>query len=145
MKKNLLTGLFISIITLSGFAQNEIQEITWDDLKVEKLEKKTSVELKTEVMAPVFSKKQSKLDSAVVIISGNYHVLDSFDSKTYLLSRDEIIKTPMQRDEIIVMSLKDNEDPIYFGRKVNLKGRLILSKSVDDESFFTLIDVEKVK
>jgi hypothetical protein len=114
-------------------------------LKVEKFEKKTSKELGTEVNAPVFSKKQSKMDSTLVIISGNYHVLNSFDSKTHLLSKDEIIKTPMQRDEVIIISLKNEADPIYFGRKVNLKGTLVLSKSIDDESFFSLIDVEKVK
>lgn len=145
MKKNILTGLFIAIFTITGVAQNEIQEIEWDDLKVEKFEKKISKELGTEVNAPVFSKKQHKMDSTDVIISGNYHVLNSFDSKTHLLSKDEIIKTPMQRDEVIIITLKDNEDPIYFGRKVNLKGTLVVSKSIDDESFFTLINVEKVK
>jgi hypothetical protein len=145
MKKYILSGLLLAGVTFSGLAQKEYQELTWEDLKVEKFEKKTSKELKTEVMAPVFSKKQSKMDSTEVIISGNYHVLNSFDSKTHLLSKDEIIKTPMQRDEVIIIHLKDDEDPIYFGRKVKLKGKLVVSKSVDDESFFSLIDAEKAK
>lgn len=145
MKKYLLSGLLLTAVVFLGQAQKEIQEIEWEDLKVEKFEKKTSKELGTEVNAPVFSKKQSKMDSTEVIISGNYHVLNSFDSKTHLLSRDEIIKTPMQRDEVIIITLKSDEDPIYFGRKVKLKGVLVVSKSLDDESFFTLIDAEKVK
>ncbi len=145
MKKYILSGLIIAVSAFTGFSQKEIQEISWDDLKVEKFEKKISEELKTEVTTPVFSKKQRKLDSVDVILSGNYHVLNSFDSKTHLLSRDEIIKTPMQRDEIMVITLKDEKAPIYFGRKVKLKGTLVLSKSIDDESFFSLIKAEKAK
>ncbi len=145
MKLNILTTLLIALSSFTVFSQQEVQELTWGDLKVEKFEKKTSKELKTELMAPVYSKKQLKLDSTEVMISGNYHVLNSFDSKTHLLSRDEIIKTPMQRDEVIIISLKDNEDPIYFGRKVKLKGTLVISKSVDDESFFSLVNAQKAK
>ena len=145
MTKYVLTGIIVSIISLTGFSQKEIQEIEWDDLKIEKFEKKISKELNTEVTTPVFSKKQNKMDSVDVIISGNYHVLNSFDSKTHLLSRDEIIKTPMQRDEIMIITLKKGQDPIYFGRKVKLKGTLVLSKSIEDESFFSLINVEKIK
>jgi hypothetical protein len=145
MKKYILFGLLISAINVSMFSQKQIQEIDWEDLKVEKFDKKISKELNTEVSTPVFTKKQSKLDSVDVIISGNYHVLNSFDSKTHLLSKDEIIKTPMQRDEIMVITLKEGQDPIYFGRKVKLKGTLVLSKSIDDESFFSLINVEKTK
>ena len=145
MKKYILFGLLISVINVSMFSQKQIQEIDWEDLRVEKFDKKISKELNTEVSTPVFTKKQSKLDSVDVIISGNYHVLNSFDSKTHLLSKDEIIKTPMQRDEIMVITLKEGQDPIYFGRKVKLKGTLVLSKSIDDESFFSLINVEKTK
>lgn len=144
MKKHILLPILLLVFSF-GFAQKSIKEIDWSDLKIEKFEKKKSKELKTDVATPIFTKKQMNLDSETIIISGNYHVLDSFDKKTYLLSRDEIIKTPMQRDEVMIITLKEGQDPIYFGRKVKLKGTLVLSKSIEDDSFYSLIDVEKVK
>lgn len=142
--RNFTTCILMLVLSVTLSAQEEVFRVTWDDLKVEEFTKSYSEELNTYVSEPVFSDVQTQMDSLKVIISGNYHILNSFDSKTHLISRDEIIKTPMQRDEIMLVSFKD-ESQINFGRKVKIQGTLILSKSLEDESLYTLIDAERIK
>ncbi len=143
MKNIILLFSFIFIIPQFISAQKSINEITWDDLTIEKYEKKFSETLQTEINKPIFSKKQKALDSTEVIIAGNYHVLNNFDSKTHLLSRDEIIKTPMKLDEIMIIEL-DESSKIYFGKKAQVKGTLILNREDDAESHYKLINAESV-
>ncbi len=148
MKNIILLFSIIFFFSISNFGQeltkmNSTTSITWDDLTIEKYEKKFSEALQTEVKKPVFSKKQKALDSTEVIIAGNYHVLNNFDSKTHLLSKDEIIKTPMQLDEIMIIEL-DESSKIYFGKKAQVKGTLILNREDDAESHYKLINAESV-
>jgi hypothetical protein len=143
MKNIILLFSIIFFFSNSNFAQKTVSEITWDELTIEKYEKKFSETLQTEVKKPVFSKKQKALDSTEVIIAGNYHVLNNFDSKTHLISRDEIIKTPMKLDEIMIIEL-DESSKIYFGKKAQVKGTLILNREDDAESHYKLINAESV-
>lgn len=143
MKNIILLFSIIFFFSNSNFAQKTVSEITWDELTIEKYEKKFSETLKTEINKPVFSKKQKALDSTDVIISGNYHVLNNFDSKTHLLSRDEIIKSPMKLDEIMIIEL-DESSKIYFGKKAQVKGTLILNREDDADSHYKLINAESV-
>jgi hypothetical protein len=127
-----------------SFAQMEIQEVTWEELKVETFETATSAATGIEYSKPVYSEEQQALHEGEIIISGNFHVLNNFGSKTFLLSKDEIIKTPMQRDEVIRLIMV--EDPeIYFGRKVKIKGILHIDENEDAETIYYITDVKKIK
>lgn len=126
------------------FGQTEITEVSWQDLHVENFEASKEGASDLEVLKPVFSEAQTSLNGKEVIISGNYHVLNNFGSKSYLLSRDEIIKTPMQGDEVVRLIMK--EDPkIYFGRTVTIKGIINVDENPDAETIYYITDVKKVK
>lgn len=139
--------LFYAIVLLSlpfsFFSQGEIREVSWDDLVIGSFEISKNA-AGSDYNKAVFSDDQVKLDNKEVIIAGNYHVLDNFGSKTYLLSRDEIIMHPMQRDEVI--RLKMDKDPeIYFGRKLKIKGVLHIDSDPEAETIYYITDVKKVK
>lgn len=139
--------IFYSILFIAAafsfHAQQEIPEITWDDLRIEKFEDATSVSGAAYKKA-IFSDEIIKMDGQEIIIGGNYHVLNNFGSKTYLLSRDEIIMHPMQRDEVIRLMM-DKDPEIYFGRKVKIKGVLHIDSDPEAETLFYISDVHKVK
>lgn len=139
--------LFYSILfiaaSFSFYAQEEIPELTWDDLKIENFEEATSVSGATYKKA-IFSDEIIKMDGKEIILAGNYHVLNNFGSKTYLLSKDEIIATPMQRDEVIRLMM-DKDPEIYFGRKLKIKGVLHIDEDPEAETLFYITDIHKVK
>lgn len=141
--KILYTVVFLSF-SFSFFAQGEIREVGWDDLKVESFETVTSAATGIVFSKPVFTEYQSALDGKEIIIAGNYHVLNNFGSKTFLLSKDEIIKTPMQRDEVIRLKMDDDLE-IYFGRKAKLKGVIHIDANEDAETIYYITDVRKIK
>ncbi|MCB9188978.1 MAG: hypothetical protein H6598_08705 [Flavobacteriales bacterium] len=140
--KNIYALLFI-MLSFSFFGQEEIPEISWDDLVIKDFEEATS-ETGGTFKKAVLTKEQKALDGTKIIMAGNYHVLDNFGSKTYLLSREEIIMHPMQRDEVI--RLKMDKDPeIYFGRKLKISGVLHIDTDPEAETIYYITDVKKVK
>lgn len=135
--------LFIAFTTLS-FGQTEIQEITWDELTIESFSTKENKETGEAYSEPKFTKKQKALDGQEVILKGNFHVLNNFGAKSFMLSRDEIIKTPMQGDEVIRLMME--EDPeIYFGRTAKIKGVLHIDEDPNAETIYYITEVKKVK
>lgn len=137
--------LCLGILFLSGhvLGQEEVAEVTWKDLDVTEFTKQTD-ENGLEIALPEFNDFQQGLDGKKIIISGNYHILNSFGSKSFLLSRDEIIKTPMQGDEVLRLIME--EDPkIYFGRTVKIQGVIHIDKNTDAETIYYVTDVKKVK
>lgn len=134
--------LFVAL-AFTFYAQEEIPEITWDDLVITEFEDAKS-ETGTTYKKAVFTDEQVKLDGKQIIIAGNYHVLDNFGSKTYLLSRDEIIMHPMQRDEVIRL-IMDKDPEIYFGRKLKLVGILHIDTDPEGETIYYITDIKKVK
>ncbi len=142
MKALYLAILFV--LPALVFGQAEVQEVTWENLKVQNFEVSTSAATGIEFSKPIFDSKQKEMDGQEIIIAGNYHVLNNFGSKTFLLSKDEIIKTPMQRDEVIRLIMEDDPE-IYFGRKLKLKGVLHIDTNEDAETIYYITDVKKVK
>ncbi|CAG5086126.1 hypothetical protein [Parvicella tangerina] len=142
-----MKALYITLLIglpMLFFGQAEVQEITWEDLRVESFEATGDEPSEFDSHIPKFTEEQSALDGKEVILSGNYHVLNNFGSKSYLLSRDEIIKTPMQGDEVVRLIME--EDPeIYFGRTAKIKGVLHIDENIDAETIYYITDVKKVK
>lgn len=135
--------LSIIIAPVLANAQIEGTEVTWGDLDIQEFN--TALDSSgAEILKPVFSDDQNALEGETIIISGNYHILNSFGAKSYLLSRDEIIKTPMQGDEVIRLIME--EDPkIYFGRTVRIQGVLHIDEDPNAETIYYITDVKKVK
>lgn len=135
--------LLLMIAPFLGHAQAEGTEIEWSALRVDTFETVKSAETQIEFSRPVFSDDLVKMNGQTIIIKGNYHVLNSFGSKTFLLSKDEIIMNPMHRDEVVRLMMV--EDPnIYFGRKVKIMGTLHIDEDPEAETLYYITDVKKI-
>lgn len=141
--EKLILSLLFFVPSLA-FTQVEAIELTWEDLIVENFEASTDESSEFLIQKPVFTDVQAAHDGQEVMISGNDHVLNNFGSKTYLLSRDEIIKTPMQGDEVVRL-IMEKDPEIFFGKTLKIKGVLHIDENPGAETIYYITDVKKVK
>ena len=132
--------LLLMCLPIMSLGQAEITELTWEDLKIEEFGEKEVIG-GLEYAKPVFTDEQVSLDGKNVMLSGNFHVLNNFGSKTYLLSSEEIIKTPMNGDEVIRL-LIDKDPEIFYGKTIQITGLLHIERDIEAETIYYITDVD---